>query len=110
LNCVRWWTTRQRAGRNVLILDIPDFVQALAKCKNGFAPRFERNAIEEPDHRHRRLLRTRRERPRRCRRTYSRYECTPSHSFTSSAATCSVSGTARSNRHLCARCVAKWPQ
>jgi hypothetical protein len=50
-------------GRNVLILDIPDFVQALAKCENGFAPRFERNAIEEPDHRHCRLLRACPKRP-----------------------------------------------
>src|SRR5262249_38078074 len=51
---------------------------------------------EKPDHRHRRLLRARRERPRG-RPAEQRDELAPPHSITSSAATCSVGGTARSS-------------
>ena len=42
-------------------------------------------AADEADDRHRRLLRTRRERPRRRRAAEQRDELAPSHSITSSA-------------------------
>ena len=44
-----------------------------------------RPAVEKPDHRHRRLLRARRERPRRRRAAEQRDELAPLHSITSSA-------------------------
>ena len=71
--------------RHVAAFDIAGFAQALAEC----APRSGaysagRPAIEKPDHRHRRLLRARRQRPRR-RAAEPRDELAPSHSITSSA-------------------------
>ena len=50
---------------------------------------------EKPDHRHRRLLRPRRERPRRRRAAEQRDELAPLHSITSSARASSVGGTSR---------------
>src|SRR5262249_61266066 len=53
-----------------------------------------RGVPEEPDHRHRRLLRARRERP--CSRAAEqRYELAPFHSITSSARASRVGGTSR---------------
>ena len=52
-------------------------------------------AAEEADHRHRRLLRARRERPRCRRATEQRDELAPPHSITSSARASSVGGTVR---------------
>jgi hypothetical protein len=46
----------------------------------GHVPRGGR-AAQQPDHRHRRLLRARRERPRGCRATEQRYELAPLHSW-----------------------------
>ena len=54
-----------------------------------------RRAAEEPDHRHRRLLRARRERPRGRRAAEQRDELAPLHSITSSARASSVGGTSR---------------
>src|SRR5215207_1262171 len=51
-----------------------------------------RSAVEEPDHRHRRLLRARSERPRHC-AAEQRNELAPLHSITSSARPSSGSGT-----------------
>jgi hypothetical protein len=47
------------------------------KFGNFSAPRFGRCAMEEPDHRHRRLLRARRERPRHRRSAEPRDELAP---------------------------------
>src|SRR5215467_14148969 len=59
-------------------------------------PQVGRLVAKEPNHRHRRLLRLRRERPRRRRAAEQRDELTPFHySITSSARACSVSGTVR---------------
>ena len=57
--------------RHVLALDIAGVLQALAKSAQTVRERVRRCGVEEPDHRHRRLLRARRERPRAPRRRAS---------------------------------------
>ena len=47
---------------------------------------------EKPDHRHRRLLRARRQRPRRRRAAEQRDEFAPLHSITSSASESTIGG------------------
>src|SRR5262249_29200058 len=59
-------------------------LEALAKSAQGLRERVRRLAVEEPDHRHYRLLRARRERPHR-RAAEQRYERAALHSTTSSA-------------------------
>jgi hypothetical protein len=49
---------------DVLALDIGGVFEALAKCAQAFREPVRRYAAEEPDDRHRRLLRARRQRPR----------------------------------------------
>src|SRR5262245_47029226 len=84
--------------RHILALDVPRFIQALPE---GDHPRsrfgFWQPGIDDPDYRHRRLLRARRERPRR--RAAEKHDelAPPDHSITSSAATSSLSGTVRPN-------------
>src|SRR5262249_28130509 len=82
--------------RNISALDITAFVQPLAK---GGEPRgfdgIRRPAVDESDHRRRRLLRPCWQRPkgRRRRAAEQRYElATPNHSITSSASASSLSG------------------
>jgi hypothetical protein len=50
---------------NVLALDIAGLLQALSKSAQTFRKRRKGCRAEIPHHRHRRLLRARRERPRR---------------------------------------------
>jgi hypothetical protein len=70
--------------RHVLALDIARLFEALAKGTQALGNRLGRSDFEKSDHRHRRLLRARRERPRR-RATDERDEFAPLHSITSSA-------------------------
>src|ERR1700730_13459674 len=63
---------------NVLALDVAGFAQSFAKSGHSLDARLWRTAIEIPHHRHRRLLRARRERPRGCRTTEKRDELPPS--------------------------------
>src|SRR5262249_10608479 len=70
--------------RDVLAFDKPGFGQSLAERGQQRPTLRERRAAEEPDHRHRRLLRARRERPGRC-AAEQRYELAAPHSITSSA-------------------------
>src|SRR5262249_49700292 len=83
---------------HVLALDVAAILQALAKCAQTIRHRVRRSGVKKPDHRHRRLLRPRRERPRR-RPAEQRYELAPfhppTHSITSSARASSVGGTSR---------------
>src|SRR5262249_20704911 len=92
--------------RHVLALDIASFFQALAERAHKVREQIRRSAVEESDHRHRRLLRARRERPcsRRAAREWpagrgaadERDECAAlHHSITSSAIASSVGGTVR---------------
>src|SRR5262249_24392794 len=81
--------------RNILALDIAIILQALAKCGQHNVPERARLAVEERDHRHRPLLRARRERP--CRRAADqRDEIAPlHHSITSSARASTDDGRSR---------------
>src|SRR5438034_10557265 len=80
--------------RNVLTLDEAGFLQSLAECAQApFHDGFRRCGAEEPDHRHRRLLRPCRERPRGCGAAEQRNEFAAPHSITSSARCCKNHGT-----------------
>ena len=63
--------------RDVLALDEACFLQALAECSHAVRLAGERSTAEKPHHRHRRLLRARRERPRRRRAAEQRDELAP---------------------------------
>src|SRR5262249_4568908 len=79
--------------RDVLALDIPAILEATVKSAKTVRVRVRRLAVEKPDHRHRLLLRPRRERPRdRC-AAEQRDELAPRHSITSSARASSEGGT-----------------
>src|SRR5262249_5284392 len=81
--------------RDVLALDVATFLQPHPKCGRQMRGWPGRWAAEIPDHRHRRLRRTRRERPRR-RTADERDElATAAHSITSSARPDSGRGTVR---------------
>ena len=68
-------------GRHVLALNIAGALEALAKCAQTIRQRVRRSAVEEPNHRHRRL-RVRRKRPRSRRSANERDEIAPFHSIT----------------------------
>src|SRR5262249_42443315 len=79
-------------NRHVLTLDITSFLQALKKRDSEvLVVIISGLSAEEPDHRHRHLLRPRGHRPRR-RASQPCYECPPFHSITSSARTRTESG------------------
>src|SRR5262249_47449914 len=93
--------------RHVAALDIAGFVETLPDGVKsaGFAVR----AAEQPDHRHRRLLRPRRHRPRRCRAAEQRDEVAPpDHSMTSSARASSVAGISRPSALAVGRLMTNW--
>src|SRR5216684_6789780 len=82
--------------RDGVSFDPPELAQSLHKSGGQLALPCRRSRAQEPDGRQPpRLLRARRERPGRCRAAEERDELAPIHSITSSAATCSVSGTFR---------------
>src|SRR6476646_9767820 len=69
---------------DVLTLDKASFIETLADDRNEGRVDGGRTGAEQPDHRHRRLLRPRRQRP--ChRRATEQDELAPPHSITSSA-------------------------
>src|SRR6516165_8568488 len=80
---------------DVLSLDIAGFAQALVKGGQFARPGIRRAPGEKSDHRHRRLLRARRERPRGHCAAEQCDEGAPLHSITSSARASSVGGTDR---------------
>src|SRR5262249_35436934 len=77
---------------NIAAIDETGFAEALTKSRDQMGARLGGAVLEIPDHRHRRLLRPRRERPRRC-AAEQRDEPAPFHSIASSARASSVSGT-----------------
>src|SRR5262249_25329468 len=80
--------------RYVIALDIAGVLEALAKSAQTVLNSLRRSVIKEADHRHRRLLRARRERPRGDRAAEQRDELAPfHHSITLSARTTNVLGT-----------------
>src|SRR5262249_15023311 len=80
---------------NILALDITRFSQSGLKSCHHVGRPTARTALEETDHRHRRLLRACRERPRDGSAADERDERTPLHSITSSASASSLSGMVR---------------
>src|SRR6516165_6523349 len=78
--------------RDVLTLDKACVFQALTERGQELRGVAGRPGTHEPDHRHRRLLRARRERPRR-RAAEQRDELAALHSITSSAMASSPAGT-----------------
>src|SRR5262245_26239840 len=82
--------------RHVLTLDVAGFGQALTELGPGTRGLRGGKKVEEPDDRHRRLLRPRRERPRGRSAPEQRDElATPDHSITSSARCWRNQGTSR---------------
>src|SRR5262249_49570189 len=79
--------------RDVAAFDIAGFVETSPDGVKSAG--FTIRAAEQPNHRHCRLLRARRERPRRRRAAEKRYELATPHSITSSARASSVGGTSR---------------
>src|SRR5262249_41686771 len=81
--------------RHVAAVDITGFTQAATERGREIGPVILTERVQEPDHGHRRLLRTRREGPRRSCAAEQRYELAALHSITSSARASSVGGTSR---------------
>jgi hypothetical protein len=79
---------------NVLTFAVAAFLEAAVECRDDVGGLGRRSAAEEPNSRHRRLLRARPERPR-CRTAEQRDECAPLHSITSSAVASSACSTLR---------------
>src|SRR2546430_828858 len=80
--------------RDVVPFDKTGLIQALVERSQVVRKSFAGSSVEEPDHRHRRLLRARRERPHSCPAAKQRDElATAAHSITSSARPESGSGT-----------------
>src|SRR5262249_38713979 len=75
--------------------DVAGFLQTLAECANEVRIRSGRSAMKITNHRHRRLLRARPERPRRSCAAEQRDELAPFHSITWSAVICMIRGTVR---------------
>src|SRR5262245_65985212 len=66
-------------GRDVLALNVAGFIKALTERSGTARGDFRRPGIYESDDWHHRLLRARRNRPRRCRAAEQRDELAPSH-------------------------------
>src|SRR6516164_3467233 len=79
-------------ARHIPTLDIAGFIQAPPKGDQSRSVRLLRCGGKKPDHRHRRLLRPRCERPRSRRTAEKRDELAPNHSITSSANASNLSG------------------
>ena len=84
---------RRPAGfdRQVLTIDIAGLGQAFAERRYNIDIRLRGTGVQKSDHRHRALLRTRRERPRSRRAAEKRDELAALHSITSSAKAISLS-------------------
>ena len=81
--------------RHVPALDMTGLASGPGGTRATERVSIRRRGAEKPDHRHRRLLRPRRERPRRRRAAEQRDELAPLHSITSSARASRVGGTSR---------------
>src|SRR5215470_13283296 len=71
--------------RHILALDVAGFTKALAECGQIACTSDRGRAAKESYHRHRRLLRARRERPRCCRAAEQRDELAAGHPMTAFA-------------------------
>src|ERR1700756_4000283 len=105
--------------RDILPLDIAGFLKTFTEGGHKERVSSGRSSAEESDHRHRRLLRARRERPCGRSATEQRDELAASHSITSSARARSVGGAVRpsalavlrlmTNSYLVGACTGKSP-
>ena len=84
----------RRLDQAVLAIGEACSLQALAERSHAVLVPRARSTAKKPNHRHRRLLRARRERPR-SRTDEKRDEAAPLHSITPSAVICMISGTVR---------------
>src|SRR5215468_11518196 len=80
---------------HVVSLDVTGFVQPFEKARKDSLVTLRRTGADKTNHRHRRLLRVRGQRPRRRRAAEQRNELATFHSITSSARAISVGGTSR---------------
>src|SRR5262249_44912173 len=80
---------------DVMAVDEPRFLQAVAECRYSVNCVGSSCCLKESDHRHRCLLRARRERPCGGRAAEKRDELAPFHSITSSARASSIGGMSR---------------
>src|SRR5262245_32018080 len=80
--------------RHVLAFDVARLLQALMECAQTLRDIVGRSQIEKSDHRQRRLLRARRQRPRR-RAAEDRDKLAAFHSITSSARASTAAGISR---------------
>src|SRR5262249_43356440 len=97
-----------KRDHQILPLDKSGFTQAAAERRDHVGRLAGRAAAEKPDHRHRRLLGTRHERPHRRRATEKRDELAPPHSITSSARASSVGGISRPSALAVLRLITSW--
>jgi hypothetical protein len=81
--------------RHIAAVDITGFTQAATERGREIGPVILTERVQEPDNRHRPLLRARRKRPRRRRAAEEGDELATPHSITSSARASSVGGTSR---------------
>ena len=81
--------------RDILPFLVTGFRETFAECGYLLRSRSGRAGIEKSDHRHRRLLRARSERPRSHRAAEQRDELAALHSITSSARATSMEGSSR---------------
>src|SRR5215831_17156665 len=93
--------------RHILALDVAEFTKSLAECGQIACSTGRLRAAEEPDHRHRWLLRPRRQRP--CRRAAEQGdELAPAdHSITPVASASMVGGIAMPSAFAVLRLMAK---
>src|SRR5262249_20435376 len=89
-------------NRHVLAFEIATLANAMPERGHKVGSAAGRRGAENPDHRHRLLLRARREGPRR-RAADERDELAPPHSITSSARASRVGGTVRPSAFAVAR-------
>src|SRR5262249_3826493 len=80
---------------HVLAVDVAGFTEAFTKRDRIARVGLGRPVSDKPNHRHRALLRARRERPRGRRAAESQDELAPPHPITSSAVESSVGGISR---------------
>src|SRR5262249_55519376 len=93
--------------RDVLALDVAAFLQPLPERGREMRERPRRRTAEIADHRHRRLLRARRERPGRRRAPQKRHELAALHSITSPARASRVGGTSRPSAFAVVRLITR---
>src|SRR5262249_47039573 len=80
---------------HILTFEVAGLFQTLAECGDKMGRLIWRPAAQKADHRHRRLLSARRDRPRRRRAAEKRDEFAAIHSITSSESANNLSGTWR---------------